>query len=119
MYKCKDCGKEFLYPRKTAERHGLKVGPYEQIRLCPFCSSDRFEKIEPKYCRYCGMKVKGNEEYCSPACEKKGREAWARQAEKKENYKHDPIVLAVREVEEYNRRTGKKISYGEYFSGKR
>lgn len=119
MYNCKDCGKEFLYPKKTAERHGLKSPPYEEIRLCPFCNSGNFEREEASYCRYCGARVKKGTEYCSAACEKKGREAWARQALKKEKYIHDPLVIAVREVEEYNKRTGKRLSYGEYFSGKR
>lgn len=119
MYNCKDCGREFLYPRKVIERHGLAHGPFEEIRLCPFCSSDNFEREEPSYCRYCGARVKRGEEYCSPACEKKGREAWARQARLKEKYNQDPLVLATREVAEYNKRTGKRLSYGEYFSGKR
>ena len=119
MYNCKDCGREFLYPKKATEHHGLRLGPYEQIRLCPFCNSDNFIKEEPSYCRYCGARVKKGEEYCSPACEKKGREAWDREAQLKESRNHDPLILAIREVAEYNKKTGKRLSYGEYFSGKR
>ena len=119
MYKCQDCKKEFPFPKKTFETHGLPHEPYEEIKLCPFCDSHNFEKIEENYCHYCGIKIKSDENYCSPSCRKRGEEAYKRQAALKDKYNHNPIVMAVREVEEYNKATGKRLSYGEYFSGRR
>ena len=119
MYKCQDCGREFPYPRKTFETHSLPHAPYEEIRLCPFCASHNFHRVEQNYCHYCGIKIKQGEDYCSHACRKKGEAAYQRQAELKERYYRNPLIVAVREVDEYNKATGKHLSYGEYFSGRR
>lgn len=119
MYKCKDCEKEFETPRKIFEKHGLTAAPYEEIRVCPFCSSHLFSKVEKRYCHYCGARVRGSKDYCSPECERKGIKAYAAQAERKKRLARDPIMLAVREVAEYNKATGKRLSYGEYFAGRR
>lgn len=119
MYKCQDCGKEFPFPLKTQETHSLQYGPYEQIRLCPYCKSHNFLKVENNYCRYCGMKIATDRQYCSASCKKKGEIAYEREKKAKENYVKNPLIVAVRQVEEHNRKTGKKLSYGEYFAGRR
>ncbi len=119
MYKCQDCQKEFRYPKRETETHSLPFGPYEQIRLCPFCNSHNFIKIEEHYCKYCGIRVKSGKDYCSAACKKKGEAAYKRQEENKQWLHNNPISEILREVAEHNRKTGKNISYGEYVSGRR
>ncbi len=119
MYKCKDCEKEFRFPKKTFEKHGLPHAPYEEIWLCPHCGSHSFIKLPEFHCRYCGIKLSDERDYCSTACRKNGEAAYARQAQRREMLDRDPLIIAIREVEEYNRATGKRLSYGEYFAGRR
>lgn len=119
MYKCKDCEKEFRFPKKIFEQHGLANSPFEELRLCPFCESHLIFKVEQRHCHYCGAPLKGDKDYCSPECERKGEKAYAEQARRKERLLRDPLMVAVREVEAYNKATGKRLSYGEYFAGRR
>ena len=119
MYKCLDCEKEFKYPKRAAERHKLKGFPLEKIWLCPHCESNLFEKQPEYYCKNCGAKLSARGDYCSLSCRKKGEAAYKRQAELKEQLEHNPLILAIREVEAHNKATGKKISYGKYFGGER
>lgn len=119
MYKCQDCQKEFKFPRKTKETHSLPFGPYEEIRLCPFCASHLIIELPEHYCRYCGAKVKAGQDYCSSACRKKGEAAYKRQEENKIWLHNNPVSQILREVAEYNKKNGKNLSYGEYVSGRR
>lgn len=119
MYKCKDCEKEFKFAKKATERHGLSRGLQERIWLCPHCDSHNFERLPEYYCKNCGMKLSDARDYCSAACKKKGEAAYKQEAERRERLKRDPLILAIKEVEEYNKATGKRLTYGEYFGGKR
>lgn len=47
MFKCKDCGREFYDFSTYQETHGLDSGPYEDVAVCPECSSDDFTEWEP------------------------------------------------------------------------
>jgi DNA-directed RNA polymerase subunit RPC12/RpoP len=119
VYKCKDCEKEFKIPKKISERQGLKSEPYEEMRVCPFCESHLIFKVEPRYCHYCGARVRGEKDYCCAECERKGIRAYRAQERRREEMAKHPLMQAVREVDTYNKRTGKRLSYGEYFAGRR
>lgn len=119
MYKCKDCEKEFRFAKRATERHGISGERQERIWLCPYCESHHFEKLPEHYCKNCGIKLNDARDYCSAACRKKGEAAYMREAERRRQLNHDPLILAIREVEAYNKLTGKRLTYGEYFGGKR
>ncbi len=119
MYKCKDCRKEFRVPKKIFEKHGQQNAPFEELLVCPFCNSHLFFKAENRYCHYCGIRVRSGRDYCSAECEQKGIKAYRAQAERKEKLSRNPLMVAIREVEAYNKATGKRLSYGEYIAGRR
>ena len=47
MFRCHSCGKVFTEPNVYIEKHGLDTPPYEQVPICPHCSSSEFGKWEP------------------------------------------------------------------------
>lgn len=69
MYYCGECNKEFVYPRKLIERHGLDSPPFEESECCPFCDSTDF--VPHIECDICGsaiqcdyVKLKTGERIC-------------------------------------------------------
>lgn len=114
MYRCQDCKAEFEYVEVVFERHGLDTPPYERIRLCPYCHSDHYEEIRNTHCRCCGSKLRVPGEYCSEDCRKAGEKLWERQRTREERRQASPLILAIKETEEYNKAHGTKLSYGQY-----
>ena len=55
MYKCLDCGCVFDEPKKIIENHGLDNPPYENMEICPACSSSNFRETYP--CDQCGIYI--------------------------------------------------------------
>ena len=115
MYQCQDCEHEFLYSECIEETHGLSFGPYEKISVCPYCKSQKFFKIENRYCKYCGRKLKSNElEYCSKECKRKGETMWREQARRKNLYEKSSLISVTRQLEEYNKLHNTKYTYGTF-----
>lgn len=118
-YHCNDCGKDFDYLKIVTETHGFESGPYERFKLCPFCNSTHYEEVKGNYCKCCGRSLGNSErEYCNASCRRTGEKLYKKQREKKEKEKTDKMFCSVREVDDYNRRTGKNLSYGQYFAMK-
>ena len=118
MYHCQDCEKDFSFVEVVFERHSLSTPPFERIKLCPFCHSDNFTEIKENHCKFCGSKLRNDDDYCSSACRKRGRELEKEEEKRREFLKDSLVVKAVLEVEEYNRANNTKYSYGQYFAMK-
>lgn len=117
MYQCQDCEHEFLYSEGIEEKHNLTSGPYEKISICPNCKGQNFFKIRNRYCKYCGRKLKSDEnEYCSKECKKKGEAMWREQARKRNLYENSSVVSVSRQLEAYNKLHNTKYSYGIFVS---
>lgn len=115
MYRCKDCGFEFLYAEKLSEYHNLSSPPFESIKICPNCKGNNFYEIKIPHCRYCGKTLKHNEnEYCTAECRRKGEIMWSQQAKRKNKYEQNSLVRITKELEKYNRKHGSLYTYGIY-----
>ena len=118
MYCCQDCGKEFEYVEVVFERHGLTTPPYERIKLCPFCHSSNFNEKKENHCRFCGSKLRGDGEFCSSLCKKRGTKLEEQDQKRRDFLKNSLIMKSVLEVEEFNRKNKTNYSYGQYFAMK-
>lgn len=117
MYYCTNCKKEFMFAKVYYERAGTGVTDYERFLLCPHCDSNEFYEKKGGYCRCCGIKIRlPSREYCSESCRKNGERLWQRQKERQMGQFVDPLVLAVKEVDDYNKSKGCKLSYGQYYA---
>ena len=114
MYYCRDCGCRFLQPERYYETHGLGAPPYEKVYYCPNCKSTDFCEEEKHYCRACGARIKNGGEYCSSLCRRRGDEMRKRERLRRIADEKNPLLLIVRETEEYNKQHGTTLSYGEY-----
>ncbi len=120
MYICQDCEKEFNLPEKIFEKHGLTERPFEAISVCPECGSSKITQKVFSHCRCCGAKLRdGSREYCDSTCRRRGEKMWADQRKRLKEREKNPLILAIREVEAYNKANGSRLSYGQYFSGRR
>ena len=43
-YKCNECGRAFVAPKKYVERHGFSYGPGEEFTECPYCGSGDYKE---------------------------------------------------------------------------
>ena len=117
MYHCKNCRKEFEFAKIYFEKDMQKPDTYEKFLLCPFCESTDFFEKKGLYCRYCSAKLTGsNKEYCSTACRKRGERMFKFEIMKNEKRKTDILFSAITEVNNYNKRTGCSLSYGQYYA---
>lgn len=117
MYYCNNCRKEFEFARVYFEKHEEKENTYEKFLLCPFCDSTSFFQKKGEYCRYCGAKLKKSGiKYCSVSCAKHGERLFEAQRHRTESRKTDALISAIKEVDDYNRRTNCTLSYGQYFA---
>ena len=117
MYYCKNCNTTFETPQKIYEQHGFSSPPYEALYVCPFCSSTDFYIMQKNHCRLCGALLKiGQNQYCSSACRNKGEKLWLRQMQRRNAEYESPINQIIRELENYNKENGIKLSYGQYVS---
>ncbi|MBQ0084055.1 MAG: hypothetical protein KBS52_04745 [Clostridiales bacterium] len=118
MYYCQDCKRKFNSPKKITETHSLPCPPYEVFYVCPFCLGADFKKIEPRYCKCCGARVYKKGDYCSVSCKKQGEYLYEMQRKRRKELFESPLYRAVRQVEEYNRKNGTHLSYGQFFAMK-
>lgn len=118
MYCCKDCGKKFEKPKIMYDEHGFKSPPYEKYYVCPVCKSENFSEKQVNHCKCCGARISEGKEYCDSTCRNRGERMWRLQSLRNEKNNKNPVVLAVREVEEYNRIHNTELSYGQYFARK-
>ena len=117
MYYCKNCRKEFFYARVYNQWQGGENGGYERFLLCPFCNSTDFFEKRGEYCSYCGMPLKlPGRKYCSVSCQKNGERLYEKEQKRKEKRKSDGLITSITEVADYNKRTGNRLSYGQYFA---
>ncbi len=114
MYRCKDCGLKFKTAAVIREEHFLDSPPYESIPRCPKCGSASFEEIKIYYCRCCGARMFKEREYCSAECAGRARQLQKMKHDREQFYANNPLFVAVREVEKYNRENGTRLSYGQY-----
>ena len=115
MYFCNNCKTEFDWPIKVYEKHTLSGPPYESRYVCPPCRSTDHQKLYSEYCHCCGakLKVKGMD-YCCDKCKRKGEKLWRTQTARKKLICDSALYQKVREAEEYNRKHGANLSYGQY-----
>lgn len=114
MYYCSDCRREFEFAKVYFEP--TPKGS-EKFLLCPFCDSMEFFEKKGEYCSYCGRRVPYvGKRYCCESCRRAGEKLFQRQKEQEEKRKLSPLYRAVNEVDEYNRRHGCQLSYGQYYA---
>ncbi len=118
MYKCKKCDAVFNYCDIFMERFYPNVLPSAVRKHCPSCKSDRVTLYDGKYCACCGVAIDEWQEYCSAECEHTAKILREREEKRKRLVRSLEISVAVREVENYNREHGTRLSYGEYFAKK-
>ena len=117
MYRCQDCDYEFLYSEEIKEPPNLPVPPYESIAVCPNCKGENFSKIENRYCKYCGRKLKPDQnEYCAKECKRKGEIMWREQARRKNLYEKSSLTSVTRQLEAYNKSHNTNYTYGAFVS---
>ena len=115
MYRCRECGKRFVRPRRLYENHGHGFNMVEALYGCPFCKSGGFYEIRERFCKACGREIYGFEDYCSDECAAEGERLYAREREYRLMFAESEVAKAVREVNDYNKAHGTKYSYGQYF----
>ncbi len=114
MFYCKTCKQKFQKPKTVWESHGLDHPPYERVSLCPLCGGTDIHPA-PTHCRCCGAKLYDTiGEYCCEKCRLRGEEMWRLERKKRKKQEKDPLYLLVRETEEYNRKNGTRLSYGQF-----
>ncbi len=118
MYKCKKCGAVFNCYDIFMERYYPSVMPSVPAKHCPSCKSEKVTVYDGKYCACCGIVIDEWQEYCSAECEHTAKLLQEREEKRKRLVRSFEISLAVREVEDYNREHGTRLSYGEYFAKK-
>lgn len=116
MYRCTDCEKEFEFVKVVFETHRLDTPPFERQKLCPFCGSSDFIPLINTHCRFCGVKLRDEKEYCSDKCRQAGIKYYELERKNRKLFSESPVAKAVLEVSEYNKTHGTKYSYGKYFS---
>ena len=116
MYACKDCKKIFKKYKTVTETHSLPDSPFEEFAICPFCDGKHIIILQVQHCKCCGARMYGKEDYCSDACKRRGEYLYALERKRKADWHAHPLYLAIKEVEEYNKRTGSNLSYGQYFA---
>ena len=114
MFVCKNCGETFNIPKAVAERHNLSEAPFETLHFCPKCDSADLYETAGGYCRNCGRKIAKGKEYCNDTCRKQGEALWAKQRADREKLKDDPMLKLIRQTNEYNKRHGTRLSYGQF-----
>ena len=115
MYECQDCGHHFKFFVQDSEKHGLNTPPYEKYGKCPVCSSGYIREVKVAHCRYCGARLPaGKTDYCNEDCRTRGNELWKREAIRKNLRNTDPLVIMMKQTEEYNRIHGTNYSYGQF-----
>ncbi|MBE6769798.1 MAG: hypothetical protein E7548_03480 [Ruminococcaceae bacterium] len=114
MFVCKNCYTSFVAPKTEIERHGKTEPPYEEFHCCPNCESRSFYETAGGYCRSCGRKIAAGKEYCNETCRKQGEALWAKQRAAREAQKNDPMQVLIRKTEEYNKKHGTRLSYGQF-----
>lgn len=115
MYYCPECGLQFEKPIKKYSTHGFDSPPYEKIYCCPSCNGIDFFEKNTTHCRCCGAKLKqGKIDYCSEACEKKGKKLWIKEMRRRKLFNSNPINRIVRDLKVYNKTHGTNYSYGQY-----
>jgi len=115
VYYCQDCGCEFVSPLRIFEKHSLEKPPFETFFVCPSCKGVNYEVKVYSHCRCCGAKLtEGQTEYCNATCKETGKKLWAAERKRRALNFSSPIAMIMREVEEYNRINGTKLSYGQY-----
>ena len=119
MYCCQDCGVEFIYVEVVFEKHNLDSPPYERVKRCPRCHSTNYKEKEESFCGYCGRRIMNGKEFCGEFCRNSAVAEQKRAEERKIKYETSPVILALKEVEEYNHIHKTKYSYGEYFAKKK
>lgn len=115
MYRCKECGKGFSQPRRLFEHHGNGANFVETLYACPHCRSGSFYELPERYCKACGREFFGYGGYCSKECAEEGERLYENEREYRIRFSSSKVAEAVREVNDYNKATGKKYSYGQYF----
>lgn len=117
MYICNNCGNEFDSPAVIEEKHALETPPYEKIYVCPRCKTTDYENAEYRYCRCCGARLSQKDElYCSSRCESNGKKLYQKELAQKRQLADSPLYKLVREIESYNLKSQKRLSYGQYVS---
>ena len=115
MFYCRNCGGEFVTPKKSYETHCFSDTPFEVLYLCPLCKNGNFYEKSTAHCRCCGSKLPvGADEYCSDACKVKGERLWKKELKKRQNSLMSPLSLIVKECNKYNALNGTRYSYGQY-----
>ena len=115
MYYCTECNSKFNNIKQIYEKHNLSTPPYEKVLCCPFCGGKEIKEMVYTHCKCCGARMKNtNREYCSDICEKKGKKIWEKQNQKINKEKSNPINKVLRELNEYNKKSKSKLSYGQY-----
>ena len=114
MFYCKNCGYEFESPKTVTEKHSLLSPPFESLSVCPNCNSSNFYERNPSHCRCCGARLKGQSNYCSDACRKKGMELTAREKRRIKYISENSLYKTVRLCEIYNKEHKTNLSYGQF-----
>lgn len=116
MYKCKKCETVFNYCDMFDSRLYPNV-PYGTARqFCPTCKSTEVSHYDGTYCGCCGMPISHNLDYCSDSCRKMAAELYEREERRRKIIQDFELSAAIREVDDYNRENGTRLSYGKYFS---
>ena len=114
MFICRNCYTSFSLPSIKTEKHNLSEPPFETFQCCPNCESSDFYETTGGYCRSCGRKIAKGKEYCNDTCRKQGEALWARQRLLREQNKNDPMLILIRKTDEYNKKHGTRLSYGQF-----
>lgn len=115
MYHCKECGKKFERPKIVKETHNLNGPPFEKFALCPFCNSTNFNEIIIKHCHCCGARLKPHQiEFCSDECKITAEKLRLEEYKRLKKLNENPLVIMIKEVDEYNATHNTKFSYGQY-----
>lgn len=117
MYYCQDCGFEFPAPQKIFEKHSLEKPPFETFFVCPSCKGVNYALKVSSHCRCCGAKLtEGQRDYCNASCRESGKKMWEAERKRRALNFANPIAVIVRETDEYNKKNGTKLSYGQYIA---
>mgnify|MGYP003294998043 CR=1 FL=1 len=117
VFFCTNCGNEFNSPETLYENHELNTPPYEAIYVCPRCKSTDYQNAKYRYCHCCGARLNKNQNlYCSSRCEANGKKLYKLEQSRQKILADSVLYKLVREIEDYNFKNQKKLSYGQYVS---
>lgn len=116
MYKCKKCETVFNYCDMFESRLYPTVAKGAVKQLCPACNSEDVFYYEGTYCGCCGMPIAPNLDYCSDSCRRMAAELYEREERRRKIIQGFELTAAIREVDDYNKANGTRLSYGKYFS---